>query len=259
MTRTITKTVKKYGNSGGAYVPADWIGGRVEIRLVDEPFDPKRLLSKMPLEHVVSAFLYGSRARGEIYEGSDIDIVVVTDEDGSSLPRETKNRHDIQLMTVKQIRNAMIHDPMFHKSVMDDSVALINHMFLDEIKNEKLEPKGISARIKLAESSLGITKTLFESGEHAELVYPAVMRLKEMLILECLLEKKRYTTELLLKEIRGSGLRAKDVQKIMDVYRSARDGKPTKEKFSADIVGKLISALEVKIEHVRKKTREKGH
>src|SRR3989338_1378044 len=70
--KTYTKVVKRYGNSGGVYVPREWVGGKVKIDLIDEPANPKELLAKLPLEHVVSVIVYGSYVRKESAADSDI-------------------------------------------------------------------------------------------------------------------------------------------------------------------------------------------
>src|SRR3989338_5939633 len=119
---TIMKTVKKYGNSGGVYVPSSWIGGRVRVDLVDEPADPKKdILEKISLEHVISVILYGSYARNEMEKGSDIDILLITDgEIKISIPSEIKKKYDIQVKSLIALKNSMMNDPVFYKTIKDD-------------------------------------------------------------------------------------------------------------------------------------------
>lgn len=258
--KAVTKTVKKYGNSGGVYVPSSWIGGRVSVELVEEPANPvKDVLEKIDLRHVVSAILYGSYARNEMEEGSDIDMLLITDEDiPLDIPAELRQKCDVQAKTVKGARMAMVNDPIFHKIIMDEARALINHTFLEELKKEKLNPKGIKTRIGIAESSLGIAKGLFEAGSE-EIIYPVMMRLKEMLVLECLLENKKYSTELLKKELLKHGVSKKEFSGIMSIYRSIRNSeKSGKYKISKEMAEKLIFILEAKMRYV-KKAAEKRH
>jgi hypothetical protein len=142
---------------------------------------------------------------------------------------------------------------------MDESVALINHGFLDSLKKEKLKPAGLIKRVKLAESSLAITKGIFEAGIN-EIVYPLVMRLKEILILEYLLSNKKYSTAALRNEILSCGLTEKEFSDITNIYRASRNNKrPEKYTLPREKLEKLISLLEMKIKHVRQKAVEKGH
>ncbi len=259
--KSITKTVKKYGNSGGVYVPSSWVGGKVKVEMIDEPFSPKEVLNKITLEHLVSVILYGSYVRKEIIEGSDLDIILVTDDDAKiDVPNELKQKYDIQLKTMKEARNAMMHDPIFHKIIKDESIALINHQFLDSLRKETLKPGGIRTRTELAESSMSIIKEIFEAGGAIEIVYPLIMRLKEMLILEYLLANKKYSTEALRNEILGCGISQKEFSGIMNIYRAARNNKKTgKYLLSKETIEKLISLLETKIRYVKQKTVKKGY
>ena len=253
MSEAIIKTVKKYGNSGGVYVPSSWVGGKVKVELIDEPFSPKSMLNKIDLKHIVSAILYGSYARKEISEGSDIDMLLITDNDAEiSIPFELKKKYDIQVKTADEARNAMMRDPIFHKAIMDESVALINHQLLDSLKKERLLPGSMKKRIGLAESSLNIIKGLFESGGTAEIIYPLIMRLKEMIILECLLANKKYSTIYLKKEILKC-ITAAEFSKVMGIYMAARGGKKVEGQPQKETIEKLISLLEAKIQYVRKK------
>ena len=261
MTKAIVKMVKKYGNSGGIYLPSSWIGGKEKVEMIDEPINPKEILNKIDLKHVISLILYGSYARNEASSGSDMDIILVTDEDADTyVPGELMQRYDIQVKTAEHAKSAMIHDPIFHKAIIDESTALINHQFLESLKKETLKPDGIPSRIDLAESSLKITREIFDAGGLAETIYPLVMRLKEMLILECLLENKKYSTKVLRKEILSCGISPKELLCIMDIYRSTRDSKkPGSYSLSKEMVKKMISLLETKIQYVKQKTLKKGH
>ena len=258
--KLITKMVKKYGNSGGVYVPSSWVGGKVRVELVDEPFSPKDVLEKVPLEHIISAILYGSYARKEIAEGSDMDIILVTDEDARiSIPDELRQKCDVQIKTIKEARNAMMRDPIFYKIIMDESMALINHQFLANLRKETFKPGGIKTRLELAESSMNIIKEIFEAGGE-EIIYPLIMRLKEMLILEYLLTNKKYSTSAFRSEILNCGITSREFSVIMNIYRAARnDKKPEKYWLPRETIKKLIILLETKIHYVKQKTVKKRY
>ncbi|HLD48969.1 MAG TPA: DUF2080 family transposase-associated protein [archaeon] len=252
MSEAIIKTVKKYGNSGGVYVPSSWVGGKVKVELIDEPFNPRTALNKIELEHIVGAILYGSYARKEAAEGSDIDMLLVSDDKKISIPAELGKKYDIQVKTAEEAKNAMMHDPIFYKLIMDESVALINHQFLDSLKKELLNSNSIRKRIGLAESSMDIIKKLFEAGGTTEIIYPLIMRLKEILILECLLNKKKYSTAYMKNDILRC-ITAAEFSSIMSIYRAARSGKKSGKPIAKETIEKLISFLEAKIKNVKAK------
>src|SRR3989338_2732397 len=199
----IVKAVKRYGNSGGIYVPSNWIGGRVRAELIEEPFDVKKdIISKIPLEHVISVILYGSYARNEQANGSDIDIIIIADEDAKlGIPSGMNKMYDIQVKGLNDMRNAVMHDAVLHKVLKDEAVALINHGLLRDLVKEKPDLGSIDTRISLAESALNIVKEMLKEGaEKAEMVYPLMLRLKEMILVQYLIENKKYSTIMVKKK-----------------------------------------------------------
>lgn len=259
--KTIIKTVKKYGNSGGIYVPSSWVGGKAKVELLDEPANPRKdILEKIPLEHVISVILYGSYARKEMEKDSDIDILIITDEDiKMHIPSEIKERYDIQVKSLLALRNALIHDPVFYKLIKDEAVAIINHKILDDAKKESPPISEIEGRLKLIESSLEITKEIIELDptQATGLIYPVVMRLREALILECLLDNAKYSTHSFKEDILKNGISKKEFFLLMKVYRSARKGKKVPGEISKTTISKLIIFLEDRIRYVREKARKK--
>lgn len=259
MSDSIVKAVKRYGNSGGVYVPNRWIGGKVKIELIEEPLNPQDVLAKIPLEHVISAILYGSYARKEATEGSDIDILLIVDDDYEmDIPAEIRQKYDIQVKSLRDMRNALAHDPVFYKMIKDDAVALLNHQFLNSLKAATPKTADIEKRIGMIESSLNITKEILKIDANADVAYPIVMRLKEILLIECLLSGKRYSAKALKQEILGRGITSIEFSTLMDAYRTSRANKrASKHTLQTGTIAKLISLLEEKIQHVRKKAREK--
>lgn len=260
--KAIVKTVKRYGNSGGVYVPNNWIGGKVKVELVEEPLDIRMdLLNKIPLEHVISVILYGSYARKEQSEMSDIDVILVTDEDARiEIPEEVKKRYDIQVKTIRQLRNAVMHDPLFYKIIKDEGVTIINHQVLSELKEKQPELNRIESRLSLIESSLNITKKMHELGNDKDIIYPLMLRLKEILLIEYLIENKKYSTDALKKEILRHRIKSRDFSMLINLYRALRDKKNTsKYHVSGELIASIISILEEKVQNVREKTGKKRH
>lgn len=258
---SVVKTVKSYGNSGGVYVPRKWVGGKVKIELIEEPMDPLDILKMIPnSEHVKSIIVYGSYARQEAEEGSDIDMLVITDnhvkgqKPGITFEKNRKKYH-IEIKTLRDARNAAIHDPIFYKAIKDEAIALLNHEILDDLKKQK-NRTNIKTRMSFAESSLGIVKELNKlPGENRDIVYPLMMRIKEMLLLECFLDNKKYSIRTLKKEITKHNVKTKEFNQLLEIYRAERDDRkiPAAYKPEKETINKLISILEKKILDVKKK------
>jgi predicted nucleotidyltransferase len=256
-TAAITKAVKKYGNSGGVYLPSSWIGGEVEVRLIRKPANPEAdILSALSgsMQHVVSVILYGSHARGEQAEGSDVDVLVVTD---GSVKGELKlsedlkgSRYDLTVMDRGRVEKALEKDMLFRKS-LQNSHAIFNESFLKYIMIENRENKenysaNLRKRIGLAKSSLGIVRSILDAqGPDENLVYPLVMRIKEMLLIRCASGNVEYSSRMLKDAVTGRGITDGDFSIIMEQYRDARDGRPLgKARIGKDVFEKLISLLE---------------
>jgi predicted nucleotidyltransferase len=261
MQKTETKVVKKYGNSGGVYLPSSWIGGRIEISLVSRPPEPGKdlpLAFAERMQHIVSILVYGSYATGEYTSGSDIDVIVVTDNHirGMKVPEELRGmNYDVRIMRADDIRRLAGRDILLSKS-LEDAKGILNDSFLDELRS--IRPKGsLRKRIGLARSSLGIMKSIFETGgDNSGLVYPLMMRIKEMLLMECALDGKRYSLKLLENRILAKGLTKSDYRKLITNYRAVRDGKkPEKERLGKHTLEQLLGLLEEMIDNAEKKEK----
>lgn len=264
--KTVTKTVKKYGNSGGVYLPSSWIGGEVEARLISRPPVPERdipLAFSDKMKHIISIFMYGSYARKEQTGESDIDVIVVTDMHVKDMktPEKLKGlNYDIRIMSREEIKKVVEKDALFRKS-LEDSTPILNDSFLDELKSLKINKKTLRKRIGFAKSSLEIIRDIFEGGgKNPNLIYPLIMRIKEMLLIKCILENKGYSLGLLEDLVRKKGISKPDFLKLMKHYRAVRAGKkPKKYDFSLDVFRMLIELLEELISRAEKKEKaEKG-
>ena len=81
----IKKAVKS-GNSSAVILPKSWMNKEVRVELVEK--SPEKILSEvlnivgnyLDLKKIIGVYLVGSYARGEEDEGSNIDILVLTDD-----------------------------------------------------------------------------------------------------------------------------------------------------------------------------------
>ena len=255
---TMTKTVKRYGNSGGVYLPSSWVGGTVEISLLSRPPMPEQdlpLAFAGRMQHIISMLLYGSYARGEFEEGSDIDVIVVTDshQKGMAVPAGLKEKgYDITIMPAERLIKAAGKDALLSKS-LEDAKALFNDSFLIEIKSIK-PARSLSERIELSKSSVEIMKSLLAAGSDASsIIYPLMMRTKEMLLIDCILNNRKYSLRLVKERIQRLGIPESEYRKLMSAYRAARDGKRSKPSIKEDTIRTLLGFLEEMISHYGKK------
>jgi len=80
------------------------------------------------------------------------------------------------------------------------------------------------------------------------------MRIKEMLLMECALENKKYSLRLLEDRILAKGISKPDYRKLITNYRAVRDGKkPEKLELGGQIFMLLLELLEEMIGNAEKK------
>ncbi len=257
----VTKTVKKYGNSGGVYVPSSWIGGQAEVRLLSRPAEPEKdlpLALAENMKHVVSILLYGSYARNEQTEGSDIDVIVVTDAHAKSMkiPKELKDmNYDIRVMERQELMNAAEND-IIMRDTIEGSRILFNESFISELRPLK-NGRGFRERLGLARSSLNVIRSLYETGgNQGDLVYPILMRIKEMLLIKCITEKRNYSHKILEESLKKKGITKGDSIKLIDRYRGVRDGrKPKRCEFDGQTIAKAIGLFEELLKDAEKKEK----
>ncbi len=262
----LLKLVKKYGNSGGVYVPSSWIGGNVEIRLVKSSPNPaKDIVDALSghMQHIMGVFAYGSYARGEQEDGSDIDIVVVSDEHLKKIdiPLSFKKMgYDLNIISVDNAEKAASKDALF-RMLLDEAKPIINHKMLEQLKSEKIRGTNLKFRLEFADSALNINKQLRELGSTSELVYSLVMRIKEMLLIRCFLGNRKYSSRMLNAFLEPRGIRGKELSNTIRIYRDARSGgKLPEHGISGDTADRLISALEELLkENVSKQKAKEKH
>lgn len=260
----LIKSVKRYGNSGGVYLPSSWIGGQVEVRLVSRPPAPERDIPEAlgpMMKHVIAAFAFGSYARKENTKNSDIDIILVADkhlEEKEARSAMRPRNYDVQVFMKEQIENAARKDPLFRKS-LEEAVPIINADMLERLKALRPEAGSLRERIDFAESSLRIVKQIVHAGgDPSDLIYPLVMRVKEMLMIRCVHEDKPYSIGLLEQSLRSKGISRSEYSRIIRAYRSKRDNiKGKRFKLGQGTISRLVGLLEELIADARKEEKAK--
>ena len=135
---------------------------------------------------------------------------------------------------------------------------MLNNSFLEELKQIQTKIDGIKFRLNMMESSLNIVKSFISlDAEPSDLAYPLVLRLKEVLFIECFLADKIYTTGMLKKEILRCGISLKDFEALLSIYRAVRGNRKPKASVSMDAVKKLATLMELKISNVKQKAVKK--
>ena len=244
------RIAKRFGNGAHIFVPKNWIGE--EIVLVRQPRERvrDRILKVLGnyLDSVVGVYLYGSYARGEQDENSDIDLLVITE-------KRIKIKavgFEILCLAQKDIESAITLEPVLMYALLSEAVPIINYPLLDELRRAHPLKKGNfkdfyrSCRmiIRVQEDFLKFEKKEYLSSE--AVVYSLVLRLRGLFIIHSLISGDTYSHKKFKSWIiRQTGV---DFHSAYHAYRySKRDKKMTFHIKVSDIQ-KLLAFLKKTLE-----------
>src|SRR3990172_8593113 len=95
----------------------------------------KQIIRSLRRIHPHKVIIFGSQARGDIHEHSDIDLIVVVDSD--HYPQTFKEKMDIYLPVsrmLSEIREDIPIDLLVYTRPMFDKLVSLNSMFSKEIQ-----------------------------------------------------------------------------------------------------------------------------
>jgi|TARA_Y100000310_G_scaffold278773_1_gene297482 predicted nucleotidyltransferase len=214
--KTLTKKTIKVGNSSGVLLPAEWLNGIVEVKLVEAPLNYDKLINKIllilkdKLLDVESLAITGSYARGEQIKNSDIDILAITKKIDEHLRIEN---FDILFLTEKKIKEDFEKNPLPLLPMLKEAKPIINNNLIEKYAKYPLNKKSLKwhidttkSAINLAKKDLKISKEINMNAEDA-VSYSLVLRLRTLYIINCLRKNKIWkSVEFLnlIKNITGS-------------------------------------------------------
>lgn len=262
-TKPLIQTVGVHGNAGGVYVPKEWVGNLVEVRLLDPQTQSMKIIAPI-LERIESACYYGSWARGEQTRKSDLDIFIISSEE-LEIPHQPNI--EVHARSVEQIQNATGSDLLFYQSILHEAKPLINRHMLANLKRD-ITPEELQWLVESTETRLKMMGELIDDETYTpSLIYSLVMRLRATYLAQCILKRKRYTTRQLEATVISSGLTEQAWRDIYSIYRAERDGKkpPQPKVYLEDLqtlhhlLARQTKKLKGKTHAKTKKTTKKGN
>lgn len=198
MINEIIKQTFKLGNSAGVLLPIDWKDKKVIIKLIDKSITHEilEILEKKDLlKNTIGIYLVGSYAREEETESSDIDVLIVTD----NIDKQIKTgKYEIIFISKDRIEKS-IKTNLYLASLINEAKAILNNELL---KTYKAKNRGILKR-SLTRKCLSEIKSVTKINEKEieieeelgnkvpdETLYSIVLRLRELYIIECLMNNK---------------------------------------------------------------------
>lgn len=243
----LIRIVSRVGNGAHVFAPKEWVNEKVLIIRLEKKSIKEQILERIypHLDKIIAVFLYGSYARKEANELSDIDVLVITKEKFSL---EKKEGWDITIIAQEKFQKAIEINPILIYSLLKEAVPIINEDYLENFKKSKINYKYFKPFLEETLASLKSDKEILEldkkTGNFASssLIYSMFLRLRGIFIINSLLKRKDYSN-LLFKRWVLNNCKVK-YEKIYNSYIAIRDNKKGKEEVSLIEAESLLILLE---------------
>ena len=243
----IKKKVVCFGNGSIVYTPKNWVGREVIVTL--PKLSMKEELFKLLdpyLSHIQGIYLYGSFARNEQEQDSDIDVLIIADKKF----KIKMEGYDLNVLTIDDLKKPV--DP-FCFLMLKEAKAILNGYLLDKIRSVTVSKKSIRWILNNTKSVLNINRDFIdledEGFENDAVIYSLMLRLRGLYMIDCVLKNKCYSNENFSRFVKTNGIKS-DFYRI---YRRVRDNKTVKIRVMKKDVERLYEAVKNETE---KKSRE---
>jgi predicted nucleotidyltransferase len=246
----LIKPIVKVGNSAGVILPREWLNGKAKIELIAKPLNIKNEIFEMLEEYlsdVVGIYLVGSYARGEETEGSDIDVLVITNKINK---RIEKGKYNLILISLTEIKDALETNILPILPMIKEAKPLLNGNLINLYNKTKLTNKNLSWHIKITKSALKVNRASLNLSREMDskymgdaTSYSLVLHLRSLYIVDCLIKNKQWSNKELLsliKRITGSF-------KSYQGYLRVKTHEKSKEELPIEEAEKLFNYIGYKI------------
>lgn len=250
----LVKRVVKSGNGGAVWVPKNWLGQEIIVILPDKPkMGIKEWIVHLIepyLNDVIAAFIYGSYARNEATEESDVDVMVITKGKRFQI-KATEPNLDIAVFELDKLKKSILKYPVMYYQIVQEAEPLINHYLLEELKDIKISHSDFKDYIRETKKHIESNKEFIEldklDSRHINsysALYSIILRLRGTFIMQCILDKKRFSNRLFLEWLTGKGVTNLEFEQCYSAYRSVKKGVSMKNpKIKIFVAEKLLNIL----------------
>lgn len=261
-TMKIIKKAVEIGNGAAVYVPREYNGREVVVILPENTEDIKRriltsLIDYMP--NILGVYVYGSYARGEQTEDSDIDILIITKNKDESIKKIMKDI-DAIVLSYDELNRAIKNMPVFIAPILKEAKVLLNPLLLEELQKIKIDFKKFKWNFDDIKRIVKIIKTFIEIDEEdisASHIYSLIIRIRACYIIECLLKGKDFSNKDVKDLLLKYKLKKEDIDKFFEIYRKIRNDEPAKISIKKEEILPLINILEEYSKKLENETKEK--
>lgn len=251
----LTKRVVRSGNGGAVWVPKTWLGEEVVIILPEKPrlSMKKQILHLLEpyLQDILSVSIYGSYARHETTEESDIDVLVIT-KDKQFKVLSSDGKIEFLVLPLQKMKEAMQKYPALYYQIVQEAEPLINASVLQELKTIPLQKKSVLEYLKETKEHIKSNKEFIEldklDGAYItsfSVLYSLLLRLRALFMMDCILSHTAFSNNMFKKWIYKKGIPPQDFEACYTIYRAIKENKKiAKIKIKVETVEKIVTLLE---------------
>jgi len=249
----IIRKIVKVGNGAGVILPREWRGGEAKVELLRKPIDIERDifgLLKDYLPRLVGVYLFGSHARGEGDEFSDVDVLAVSSEESKKI---VDGKYNILIVPLKKLKELIKQEVLPFYSMIQEAKPLINQEVLSELKEIDYSKKVVEKSVAHIESALEVIEGFVEGEDlvSGSIIYTLIFRMRCVYILKKILAGKKYDNKGFIKVLEGGG-----AGEFYKIYRAEKAGRVSKS-VAAEEAEKALALARKLLEEVKCLIRKK--
>jgi predicted nucleotidyltransferase len=248
----LMKVVKTFGNGAHIFVPKEWVGEQITlIRPKIKSYKEKIVEIIRPyFESISGVYLYGSYARDEQREGSDIDLLVISNK---KIKIQSKG-FEINCIEKENIQKAVKIAPLLMYAIFSEAQVIINSGLLEELKS-KYQPqvKYFKEYFDSCKRIIKINQEFLNSEAKEQyslsqaVPYSIMLRLRGVFIIHNLLKGDKYSYKEFKKWIIKKSPQV-DFDAVYEVYKNAKDEVKSKQKIKTENLYVLLELLKNEVE-----------
>ncbi|MEK6927426.1 MAG: nucleotidyltransferase domain-containing protein [Nanoarchaeota archaeon] len=253
----IVRIASSIGNGAHIFVPKEWLNEELIIIRKPKKSTNEQILSSLSpyLSKIKGIYLYGSQARKESSPNSDIDILVIT----SEKIKIKIEGFEIICLREEDISKAIQISPLLVYSILKEAIPILNSELLKKLQNTKIKSEYFKEYITETERLIKINSEFLEEDKDYvsnAVLYSILLRLRGILIINFLLNKKEYSNKLFENWL-NSNITELKTRHIYEIYRKLRDSVPLnkKEKIKKSSAQILLSFLEQECSKLKEKLK----
>lgn len=243
----IVREVTPIGNGAHVFAPKEWAGE--EVFIIRTPKKPlsRRIMELLEpyLKEIEGVYLYGSYARNEQRENSDIDILIIA----NKRFKINKKGFEIKVLEKNKIRDSISLSPILIYSALAEAKPIINLVLLNELKRD-YKPKAEDFVEYIKE-----TKNIIKINEEILDPYSIILRLRGIYLIEGFFSGKTYSysgfKKWIFKDIKSSENIKIDVDDVYGAYLKIKNNLKTNADDNKLTI--LLSILKNKVIRLEKK------